>query len=75
MLHSSHQAQLKEEGYCIFENVLSAEQVTDVRRRLVRAAEESERRGMPTYIEGLDPNAQNVRVFNLMDLDLSLIHI
>ena len=24
---------------------------------------------MPTYIEGLDPNAQNVRVFNLMDLD------
>ena len=41
----------------------------DVTARLWAAAEESERRGMPTRIEALDPNAANVRVFNLLDLD------
>ncbi|MET0326573.1 MAG: phytanoyl-CoA dioxygenase family protein, partial [Ilumatobacteraceae bacterium] len=33
------------------------------------ASRESERRGVPAHIAGLDPNASNVRVFNLIDLD------
>ena len=69
MLKASHQVQLQKDGYSIIENVLSKRQVADVRQRLVLAAQESERRGVPTYIEGLDPNERNVRVFNLMDLD------
>ena len=35
----------------------------------MKAAAETERRGISTYIEGLDPNSSNVRVFNLLDLD------
>jgi len=60
---------LNEHGYCIIEKVLGPEEVREARHRLLAAAEESETRGIPTYIEGLDPNANNVRVFNLLDLD------
>ncbi len=37
--------------------------------RLWAASEESQRRGLPAHVEGLDPNAANVRVFDLVDLD------
>lgn len=69
MFTAAHQSHLAEHGYCIVDDVLTPEKTADVRRRLVDAAAESERRGIPTYIEGLDPNASNVRVFNLLDLD------
>ena len=65
----AHQQQLADDGYCVIENVLSREEAADVRAHLVEAAAESERRGVPTRIESLDPNASNVRVFNLLDLD------
>ncbi len=45
--------------------VLDQSATSDVRTRLVDAAEKSNRRGMPTYIDNLDPNDANVRVFNL----------
>ena len=45
--------------------VLDQSATSDVRTRLVDAAEKSNRRGMPTYIDNLDPNDANVRVFDL----------
>lgn len=62
-------AQLEKHGFAIVPGVLSVEAVDETRRRLWAAAEESERRGAPTFVEGLDPNACNVRIFNLLDLD------
>jgi len=62
-------AQLRAEGFAIVPGVLGAERCADVRERLWRAAEESERRGAPTRNIGIDPNEHNVRVFNLIDLD------
>jgi len=64
-----HKAHLDQAGYCIIDNVLDPEATRNVRMRLQAAAEESERRGVPNFIEGLDPNERNVRVFNLLDLD------
>ncbi len=69
MLTEEHKAGLQASGYCVMEGVLSREETADVRRRLVAAAAESERRGVPIYREHLDPNDRNVRVFNLLDLD------
>lgn len=65
----SRERQLREHGFCVVPDVLDPERVRDARRRLVEAAAESERRGVPTRVPGLDPNASNVRVFNLLDLD------
>ncbi len=62
-------ASIAADGYAVIPDVLSPAEVADVTARLWAAAEESERRGMPTRIEALDPNASNVRVFNLLDLD------
>ena len=69
MFTDAHKSSLKEQGYCIIEGVLDHPETTQVRNSLVEAAAESERRGISTYIEGLDPNPNNVRVFNLLDLD------
>ena len=67
--------QLREQGYCVIEDVLNKGQVQNIRRRLVAAAAESEKRGIPTYIRGLDPNPNNVRVFNLLDLDPCFLNL
>lgn len=69
MFTEAHKTSLDEQGYCVIEDVLDLPKTADVRHRLVEAAAESERRGIPTYMEGLDPNPNNVRVFNLLDLD------
>ena len=69
MFNEQHQSDLAEKGFCLIEGVLDEAMILDVRARLVAAAAESELRGIPTYIEGLDPNPSNVRVFNLLDLD------
>jgi fumagillin biosynthesis dioxygenase len=66
---SSLSAHLSEHGYCVVPDVLAPERVLEVRARLLSAARESERRGAPTFMPGLDPNDRNVRVFNLLDLD------
>ncbi len=75
MFTETHKASLREHGYCLVERVLDSTRTKEARRRLVEAAAESERRGVPTYIEGLDPNASNVRVFNLLDLDPVFIEL
>lgn len=61
--------QLQDEGYCVIPDVLDAQQVRHTRARLLAAADESERRGMSTFMPQLDPNAANVRVFFLLELD------
>jgi ectoine hydroxylase-related dioxygenase (phytanoyl-CoA dioxygenase family) len=62
-------AQLAEDGWCAIPGVLGADQAGHVLARLWAAAEESERRGVPTHMPALDPNASNVRVFHLLELD------
>lgn len=69
MFEQHHQKSYEEHGFCVIEGVLDPSQTAKVRTRLVEAALESERRGMPTRVEGLDPNAKNVRVLNLLGLD------
>lgn len=68
-------AALHARGFAIVPGVLSRERCEDVRARLWRAAEESERRGAPTRNIGIDPNEHNVRVFNLLDLDPVFIEL
>jgi hypothetical protein len=62
-------AQLAAEGWCVVPGVLAPADAAVALERLWAAARESERRGMPTFLPVLDPNASNVRVFYLMELD------
>jgi hypothetical protein len=61
--------QLAEDGWCVLEDVLPPGDTAQALQRLWAAAKESERRGLETFMPALDPNASNVRVFNLLDLD------
>jgi ectoine hydroxylase-related dioxygenase (phytanoyl-CoA dioxygenase family) len=56
-------------GTVIVPDVLSPTEVRHALDRLWAAATESERRGVSTRAEALDPNAANVRIWNLLDLD------
>jgi hypothetical protein len=62
-------ATVASDGYAVVPGVLEADAARRVLERLWDAAAESERRGLPNFAEGLDPNASNVRVWNLIDLD------
>jgi hypothetical protein len=61
--------QLRVDGWCVAPEVLTAAQTRDTLDRLWKAAEESRRRGVDTYMPVLDPNPSNIRVFNLLDID------
>ena len=74
-LTKAQQKDLADDGYCVIPDVLDVTKFREVRRKLVGAAQESARRGIPNFIEGLDPNEQNVRVFNLLDLDPVFIEL
>lgn len=62
-------ADLSDHGVAILAGALDPTATTDVRRRLVRAAELSEERGFPTRNYEFDPDGQNTRVFMLFNLD------
>ncbi len=62
-------AQLLQDGWCVIADVLAPDETTHVLQRLWAAAEEYAHRGRDTYIPYLDPNAANVRVFELLDID------
>jgi ectoine hydroxylase-related dioxygenase (phytanoyl-CoA dioxygenase family) len=49
--------------------VLDSSGAAEALDRLWAAAAESQRRGAPTFLPMLDPNASNVRVFYLLELD------
>ena len=67
---SPHKGSLAAHGFCVVPDVLTREESAKIRTHLIEASEESVRRGVPTHIDSLDPNAANVRVFNLIDLDV-----
>ena len=60
---------LTADGVAILPGVLDRDEAGHALDRLWAASAESSRRGVPTHIRALDPNASNVRVFNLVDLD------
>jgi hypothetical protein len=60
---------LDRDGYAIIPDVLPSAETDHVVDRLWAASGESQRRGNPAHVEGLDPNAANVRVFDLVDLN------
>lgn len=60
---------MERDGYAVIPGVLDPPTAARVLERLWAAGEESERRGVSTRAEALDPNASNVRVWNLIDLD------
>lgn len=62
-------AQLREDGWCMLPDVLDPAAARHALDRLWVAADESARRGVPIHMPVLDPNASNVRVFFLMELD------
>lgn len=66
---SAAKIQLKKDGWCVIPDVLTKEETAHALSRLWAAKEASENRGDPTRIDFLDPNASNVRVFYLMQLD------
>jgi hypothetical protein len=57
------------DGFAVIPDVLDRAATGECLERLWRAANESERRGLPTRMPSLDPNDANVRVFNLPGLD------
>ena len=62
-------AQLRDEGWCVIPGVLDPDAAAEALARLWAAADESKRRGLPTFLPMLDPNVSNVRVFYLLELD------
>lgn len=62
-------ADLAAHGVAIVPGVLSGDEAAEALRRLWAASRDSQLRGVPTHIVNLDPNASNVRVFDLIDLD------
>ena len=61
-------AELRSHGVAVIQHVLAADAALAVRAALLEAAAESERRGAATFMPALDPNASNIRVFNLLDM-------
>ena len=61
-------AELRETGVAVVPGVLNPSEAAAARAALLEAAAESERRGVATFMPELDPNAANVRVFNLLDM-------
>jgi len=66
---SSYRAHLKEEGWCVIPSVLDPAQTASALDALWAAKASSAARGDDTYLPFLDPNASNVRVFYLLELD------
>ncbi|MCB0998602.1 MAG: phytanoyl-CoA dioxygenase family protein [Acidimicrobiales bacterium] len=60
---------LHDHGVAVVPGVLSREEAATGLERLWAAAAASERRGVSTRAETLDPNAANIRIWNLLDLD------
>jgi len=62
-------AHLKEHGWARLPSVISTEEAAHVRERLWKAKETADAKGDQSYLEHLDPNPSNVRVFGLLELD------
>lgn len=62
-------AGFERDGFVVVPEVLAPGEAARVLGALWEASAETQRRGTPTFIEGLDPNAANVRVFDIVDCD------
>ena len=62
-------SRLKQDGWCVVPDVLTPARTAEVLERLWAAARAYERMGASTFMPVLDPNASNVRVFQLLELD------
>ncbi len=63
------------EGFAIVSGVIDENMVAQARGALVDAADASERNGMPTRMEALDPGGRNVRVYDLLAHDPVFIEL
>jgi len=61
--------QFEDQGWAVLRDVLSSNEVDRTRRALLRAADASEARGIPTRMDYLDPGGNNVRVYDLVEYD------
>lgn len=61
--------QLKEQGWVRLSSILSKDEAAHVLDRLWNAKKTAEAKGDQSYLEHLDPNPSNVRVFGLLELD------
>ena len=59
----------EDQGWAVLRDVLRADEVAGARDALLRAAEASEARGIPTRMEYLDPGGNNIRVHDLVEYD------
>jgi ectoine hydroxylase-related dioxygenase (phytanoyl-CoA dioxygenase family) len=57
--------QLQDEGWCVVPGVLSPAELEQARTALERAIDASREAGVPAHDTRLDPNASNIRVYNL----------
>jgi ectoine hydroxylase-related dioxygenase (phytanoyl-CoA dioxygenase family) len=57
--------QLRDEGFCVVPGALSPPELEQARAALDRAIDASREAGVPTHDTRLDPNASNIRVYNL----------
>jgi hypothetical protein len=69
MVTANQRQQLQEEGFCIFPEVLSKSELARVRAALDKGVEITRQQLGSTHIQGLDPNAANIRVHNLPAID------
>ncbi len=69
MLGEAQRLQVRDEGFCIIPNVLSAPELGRVQQALDRAIDQIRETGGNTHDARLDPNAANIRVYNLPEKD------
>ena len=67
--------QLDAEGFALLEGALTTNEVADIKSRLARAIEVSERDGVPTRGYAFDPDSHNQRVFHLFNLDEKFVEL
>lgn len=61
--------QVEVEGYCVVPGMLAGKRLDRVRTAFTAATDEMKRRGLVVFDPRLDPNAHNIRVNNLPDMD------
>lgn len=75
MLNEEQRRQLKDEGFCIVSDVLSAAELSRARQALERAVTQIHAAGGSTHDQRLDPSAANIRVYNLPERDPVFIEL
>jgi hypothetical protein len=75
MIDEGQRSQLREEGFCIVREALSAAELERARSGLARGLELAAARGGTAHDGRLDPNAANLRVYNLPAVDPVFIEL